>query len=43
MLDEGSRKLVDSVVKEDEILEENITSMLDMLRRACTSVADLFA
>ena len=27
VVDEGSRKLIDSVTKEDEILEENITSM----------------
>ncbi len=27
VLDDASRKLVDSVVKEDDILEENVTSM----------------
>ncbi len=28
ILDEGSKKLVDNVVKEDDILNENIASML---------------
>lgn len=27
MLDEGSKKLVDGVVREDDILEENVTSL----------------
>ncbi len=27
MLDEGSKRLVDGVVREDDILEENVTSL----------------
>lgn len=35
MVDEGSKKLLDSVVKEDDILELNVTSTSKMVELGC--------
>ena len=38
ILDEGSKKLVDTVVKEDDILQENVTSVLMPFWFKCTAL-----
>ena len=37
VVDEDSRKLIDTVVREDDILEEKVMSMLDAMSRRWSS------